>query len=137
MAEIQEARHAWQRWLLLICGWICVVLGVVGAFLPVMPTTPFLLLAAACFVRSSKRFYIWLVTHRWLGPLIRDYLDGGGIPLKAKVYAIGSMWIGGGISCWLVPNTYARLFVLINISLISLYILKQKTRPPRTQSAAE
>ena len=137
MAEIQEARHAWQRWLLLICGWICVVLGVVGAFLPVMPTTPFLLLAAACFVRSSKRFYIWLVTHRWLGPLIRDYLDGSGIPLKAKVYAIGSMWIGAGISCWLVPHLYARLFVLTSVSLVSLYILKQKTQPPRTQSAAE
>src|SRR3546814_8025854 len=59
-----------------------------GIFLPVLPTPPFLLLAAACFVRSSQRFYDWLVGHPRLGPWLRDYLEGNGIPLKGKVYAI-------------------------------------------------
>jgi methylthioribose-1-phosphate isomerase len=75
-----------------------VALGVIGIFLPVLPTTPFLLLAAACFVRSSKSFYLWLIHHRQLGPWIRDYLEGQGIPLKAKVYSIALMWLSIGLS---------------------------------------
>lgn len=115
------------RYALLTIGWLSVVLGVVGIFLPVLPTTPFLLLAAACFVRSSKRFYLWLVCHPKLGPWIRDYLDGNGLPLKAKVYSIGLMWASIGLSCYLVPMLWARLFMLSSAVLVSLYILKQKT----------
>ena len=74
--DIQPSRHRSVRYLLLAIGWLSVALGVIGIFLPVLPTTPFLLLAAACFVRSSRRFYIWLVTHPHLGPWIRDYLEG-------------------------------------------------------------
>lgn len=127
------ARHAEEhanptiRYALLTLGWLSVVLGVVGIFLPVLPTTPFLLLAAACFVRSSKRFYSWLVQHPRLGPWIRDYLDGQGLPLKAKVYSIALMWISIGFSCYLVPMLWARLFMLGSAVLVSLYILKQKT----------
>ena len=64
------------RYVLLTIGWLSVTLGVIGIFLPVLPTTPFLLLAAACFARSSPRFYQWLVEHPQLGPWIRDYLNG-------------------------------------------------------------
>ena len=67
-------------------AWLGVALGVIGIFLPVLPTTPFLLLAAACFARSSPRFYHWLVDHPRIGPWIRDYLQGNGIPFKGKVY---------------------------------------------------
>jgi len=105
------------------------VLGVIGIFLPVLPTTPFLLLSAACFVRSSRRVYLWLVTHPRLGPWIRDYLDGNGIPLRGKVWAIGLMWGGIGFSCWLVPLPWARLFMLTSAVLVTFYILRQKTRP--------
>ena len=125
--EYPEVRHAWLRWLLLGIGWISVALGVIGIFLPVLPTTPFLLLAAACFVRSSRRVYIWLVTHPRLGPWIRDYLDGHGIPLKAKVYAIGLMWASILLSCYLVPLLPARLFMLTSAVLVTAYILRQKT----------
>ncbi|SFP88851.1 hypothetical protein SAMN05216229_10781 [Geopseudomonas sagittaria] len=125
--EYPEVRHAWLRWLLLGIGWISVVLGVIGIFLPVLPTTPFLLLAAACFVRSSRRVYIWLVTHPRLGPWIRDYLDGEGIPLKAKAWAIGLMWASILLSCYLVPLLPARLFMLTSAVLVTVYILRQKT----------
>ncbi|MGQ7957206.1 YbaN family protein [Pseudomonas sp. SP16.1] len=127
--EIQESRHRGIRYLLLALGWLSVVLGVIGIFVPVLPTTPFLLLAAACFVRSSKRFYIWLVTHPRLGPWIRDYLDGQGIPLKGKVYALSLMWASIALSCYLVPLPWARAFMLTSAALVSLYILKQKTLP--------
>lgn len=125
--EYPEVRHAWLRWLLLGIGWISVALGVIGIFLPVLPTTPFLLLAAACFVRSSRRVYIWLVTHPRLGPWIRDYLDGEGIPLKAKAWAIGLMWTSILLSCYLVPLLPARLFMLTSAVLVTVYILRQKT----------
>ncbi|WP_282875384.1 YbaN family protein [Pseudomonas peli] len=125
---VQEQRNPVIRYVLLAIGWLSVALGVIGIFLPVLPTTPFLLLAAACFMRSSKRLYLWLVNHRQLGPWIVDYLEGQGIPLKGKVYAIGLMWLSIGLSCYLVPLFWARAFMLTSAVVVSLYILKQKTR---------
>jgi uncharacterized membrane protein YbaN (DUF454 family) len=124
---IREQRNPVIRFTLLAVGWLSVALGVMGIFLPVLPTTPFLLLAAACFMRSSKRFYLWLVNHRHLGPWIVDYLQGEGIPLKAKVYAICLMWLSIGVSSYLVPLFWARAFMLTSAVLVSVYILKQKT----------
>ncbi|OEO24226.1 hypothetical protein AX279_20650 [Pseudomonas sp. J237] len=121
-------RNPLVRYALLAIGWLSVALGVIGIFLPVLPTTPFLLLAAACFMRSSERFYLWLTSHPHLGPWIRDYLDGEGIPLKGKIYAISLMWLSIGFSCYLVPLFWARTFMLTSAVLVTLYILRQKTR---------
>lgn len=125
---VQEQRNPVIRYVLLAIGWLSVALGVIGIFLPLLPTTPFLLLAAACFMRSSKRFYLWLVNHRQLGPWIVDYLNGQGIPLKGKVYTISLMWLSIGLSCYLVPLFWARAFMLTSAVLVSLYILSRKTR---------
>src|SRR5690606_16612104 len=73
------------RWLLLGIGWLCVGLGAVGVVLPLLPTTPFLLLAAACFARASLRFYDWLLNTPVLGQYIEEYRAGLGIPLRAKI----------------------------------------------------
>lgn len=127
--KIKQSSNPAVRYALLAIGWLSVVLGVIGIFLPVLPTTPFLLLAAACFMRSSERFYNWLVMHPRLGPWIRDYLEGEGIPLKAKIYSISLMWISIGLSCYLVPMFWARLFMLSSAVCVSIYILRQKTRP--------
>ncbi len=129
--DIQEHRNPAIRYALLTLGWLSVALGVIGIFLPVLPTTPFLLLAAACFVRSSRSFYLWLIHHRQLGPWIRDYLEGQGIPLKAKVYSIALMWLSIGLSCYLVALPWAHLFMLSSALLVTLYILRQKTLPTR------
>ncbi|GFM49622.1 inner membrane protein [Pseudomonas cichorii] len=123
----RTSRHRLVRYLLVAVGWTSVGLGVIGIFLPVLPTTPFLLLAAACFARSSPRFYNWLVNHKRLGPWIRDYLAGNGIPLKGKVYAIGLMWVSISLSCYLVPLPWARGFMLASAVLVTIYILRQKT----------
>ncbi len=125
--DIPQQRNAVVRYALLTVGWLAVALGVVGIFLPVLPTTPFMLLAAACFVRSSERFYVWLVEHPRLGPWFRDYLEGNGIPLKGKAYTILTMWVSIGISCWLVPLVWARIAMLLSAALVTLYIVKQKT----------
>lgn len=124
---IVPVRSRALRYLLLAVGWLSLALGVIGIFLPVLPTTPFLLLSAACFVRSSRRVYLWLVGHPRLGPWIADYLDGKGLPLKAKVYAIMLMWAGIGFSCYLVPLIWARGFMLASAVLVSLYILTRPT----------
>src|SRR5512145_3292729 len=86
----QTSRHIKNRsfrWIVFMCGWGSIVAGVIGLFLPVVPTVPFLLLAAACFARSSERFHSWLVDHKYLGPMIRNYLSGSGMPLRAKISA--------------------------------------------------
>ncbi|TZG27899.1 YbaN family protein [Sphingomonas montanisoli] len=82
------------RWAWFALGWVMVGLGIIGAILPVMPTTIFLILAAGCFSRSSPRFEAWLLEHRWMGPPIRRWRENRAIPTKAKVLAIGSM-VGG------------------------------------------
>lgn len=125
--EPEEIRRPWLRLLLVGVGCLSVALGVLGIFLPVLPTTPFLLLAAACFLRSSRRLYHWLVSHPRLGPWVSDYLEGQGIPLKGKVWAIGLMWASILLSCYLVPLLYARLFMLTSAVLVTVYILRQKT----------
>ncbi len=72
------------RTLLIVCGTLCVGLAVVGIFVPILPTTPFLLLAAVCYARSSQRFLAWLLTNRWFGSYIKNYREGRGIPVSRE-----------------------------------------------------
>ncbi len=111
-------------------GCLSVVLGVIGIFLPIMPTTPFLLLAAACFARSSQRFYHWLMNNRWFGPYLRYYTEGLGIPLKIKVRVIGLLWLTMGTSIiFFVPILWLK-FAMAGVALgASAYIWLQPTAP--------
>lgn len=116
------------RVLLMFVGWLSVVLGVLGIFLPVLPTTPFLLLAAACFVRTSPRFYDWLVRHPKLGKYVIYYLDGKGIPKKAKVYTLVVLWSTMFITAFvLLDSTIVRVILPTIGLLVSIYILRQPT----------
>lgn len=118
------------RMMLIVCGWLAIVAGVIGIFLPLMPTVPFLLLAVACFARSSERFHTWLVEHNHLGPLIRDYLSGSGIPLKAKILAVGMVWISFPASTFLfVEALWLKLLLMATAIGITLYLLSLPTLP--------
>lgn len=80
------------RTFLVILGGLSLVLGLLGIFVPLLPTTPFLLLAAALWVRSSPRLYAWLLSHRRLGPYIRNFRENRAIPLRAKILSVTLLW---------------------------------------------
>ncbi|MDX1695507.1 MAG: YbaN family protein [Ketobacteraceae bacterium] len=112
------------RWTLLSVGWVAIVLGVIGIFLPLLPTTPFLLLAAACFARSSARFHSWLLNHKYLGPYIHLYLDGKGIPFKAKCYIISVLWITMAISIYMVPIIGVKILLAVIATCVTIYLVR-------------
>lgn len=105
--------------LLFSLGWLCVGLGAVGVFLPLLPTTPFLLVAAWAFARTSPRFRNWLVSHRVFGRYVSDWQEQGAIPMHGKILAIGMMsasliWVVGwsGLSAWITGAIALCLFAV-------------------------
>jgi len=95
------------RVLFFIGGWVSLILGCVGIILPLLPTTPFILLAAYCFSRSSERLHQWLITHPQMGPLIRDWQQDGSISKTAKTKATV-----------LIIGTFAVTFAVVNVGLM-------------------
>lgn len=97
------------RYLFVAAGVVSLVVGVIGIFLPVLPTTPFILLAAACFARGSARFHDWLLAHRLTGPLIREWYLHQSIPRRIKRWAYGLMAVSFGSSILLVPALWLKV----------------------------
>ena len=123
-----RARGTWIRILLIIAGTFFVGLGIVGIFVPVLPTTPFLLLAAACYARSSQRFYSWLLNNKWFGNYIRNYLERKGVPLKVKVLTVTLLWITIGFSVAFAVQTLVARLILVLIAIgVSIHILSIRT----------
>lgn len=117
------------KWLLISIGLLCTGLGIIGIFVPLLPTTPFLLLAAACFARSSERFHTWLIEHNHLGPMISGYLDGSGIPLRAKRIAITLVWLTlGSSTLLLVKPIWAQGILLLLAIGITWYLWQLPVR---------
>jgi uncharacterized membrane protein YbaN (DUF454 family) len=103
-------------------GTLCLAIGIVGIFTPILPTTPFLLLAAFCYLRGSARFHRWLMNNRVFGGYIGSYTEGSGIPLKLKVFTIALLWVTIGISIWLVSNMIVTAILLVVAVGVSLHI---------------
>ena len=117
------------RFFLLGLGLFFTGLGVAGIFIPLLPTTPFLLLAAACFARSSERFHNWLTEHEQLGPFIKGYLDGSGVPMRAKIVALTLIWLTLPISAlMLLSNPWLKMLALILAVSLTVYIFNLPTR---------
>ncbi len=124
-----------KRTLLVASGTLCVILGIFGIFLPVLPTTPFLLLAAFCYARSSKRYYTWLMTNRWFGQYIRNYHEGRGISLKQKVFTILFMWVAIGHAAGFVVTLWWLKLILIGIAIgVAIHLISIKTLQPKEQN---
>lgn len=113
-----------------IClGGLFLGLGIAGIFLPLLPTTPFLLLSAALWLRSSPRLYQWLLNHKRLGPYIRDFMEHKAIPLRVKIISVSLVWLTLLYCALFVARVWwlSVLFVLLAVG-ISWHILSYKTR---------
>jgi uncharacterized membrane protein YbaN (DUF454 family) len=109
-------------------GTFFLALGIVGIVLPILPTTPFLLLAAACYARGSRRFYDWLLGNRVFGRYIRNYREGRGITFRDKAVSIGLLWLTILFSVLLVVRNLWVKIVLIAIAVgVSTYLLAIRT----------
>lgn len=118
-----------MRWLYLVAGIVSLALGVVGIFVPVLPTTPFVLLAAACFARSSPRFHEWLLRHRVMGPIIREWEAHRAMPPGVKPWAYAVMAVTFGISIAVVPALWHRLMLLTIALILAFFIWRIPVRP--------
>jgi len=116
------------RYILLFSGVLFLFLGIIGVFIPILPTTPFLLLSAACFARSSKKFYHWLLTNKWFGSYIKNYHEGKGITLLVKIIVISLLWmtILGSI-LFISPHFWMKIVPIMIAFLVSLHIILIKT----------
>lgn len=120
------------RHLLLAAGFVFVGCGIAGLVLPVLPTTPFMLLAAACFARSSPRFHRWLLHHRTFGPTVREWESHRAIPFRTKLWAIGLMSATLAVSIVFFvkpPWLKAALAVFGVVLAVWLYRVPSRDRP--------
>lgn len=120
-----------KKGIFVICGTLCVVLAVLGMFLPVLPTTPFLLLAAFLYSRSSEKFYNHLLNNRWCGEYLRNYRDGRGIAAKQKVITIAILWATMAYGIWFVGSAiWISLILLAIASGVTIFLITVKTYKP-------
>ena len=116
------------RYLLIILGTVFLGFGIIGIFLPILPTTPFLLLTAACYARSSKRFYNWLMNNKWFGSYLKNYREGRGIPLIFKIFTLTLLWFTILTSIYFVINNFWIELILLIIAIgVTIHIITIKT----------
>ena len=126
--EKRKTTGKFSKLALILAGSVFLVLGILGIFLPLLPTTPFLLLAAACYFRSSERFYNWLINNKWLGSYIKDYREKKSIPIKIKVITLSILWLAIGYSVFFVVNIFLLKVILILIATgVTIHILSLRT----------
>lgn len=118
-----------KRRLLIGAGTLSTGLGIIGIFVPILPTTPFLLLAAACYMRSSERFYQWLINNRILGAYVRNYIEDKGMPVKIKMFTILLLWLTIALTIVFGVQNIVIKIVLICIAVgVTAHIALIKSR---------
>ena len=135
---MQKIKNKPLRIILAILGTLFVMLGIIGIFLPLLPTTPFLLLAAFCYAKSSQRFYDWLMTNRWCGSYIKNYRERRGISLKIKILSISMLWITIAISAvFAVKLLTVRVVLFLIVAGVTWHILSFKTLKQKGNDSAK
>ncbi|MDZ7721464.1 MAG: YbaN family protein [candidate division KSB1 bacterium] len=121
-------KYSLRNILLVSAGLISFVLGAVGVVLPLLPTTPFLLLSAACFIRSSDRLYSWLIGHRYFGEYIRRYREHRAVTRRNKIVSISLLWIVISISAFTaVQSWWLRGLLFVIATGVTVHILSLNT----------
>lgn len=124
----QLSPNKYVRVMLMIGGTFFVLIGMIGVVLPILPTTPFLLLAAACYSKSSKRCHDWLLTNRVFGNYIHNYLKGDGIPIRVKLSATAFLWITISISAFFfVEILFVRILLYVIAAGVTIHIMTLRT----------
>ncbi len=117
-----------KRILFIVAGTICLGLGALGIILPLLPTTPFLLLTAACYMRGSDRMYQWLLNNKWFGKYIRNYREGKGIPLRGKISALVLLWTTISFTAIFIINIdVIRVTLFLIAAIVSIYLIRLPT----------
>ncbi len=120
-----------QKILFLTGGGICVLCALIGIFIPVLPTTPFLLLAVFFFARSSEKAHQWLLHNRWFGGYIRRYHEGRGIALRDKIITLTLLWLTILLTAiLLVENNWVRLIMVVMAAGVTTHLVRTKTYRP-------
>jgi uncharacterized membrane protein YbaN (DUF454 family) len=129
-SKIQIANTpAFVRYGYLILGVILAGIGFLGIFLPLLPTTIFLILASACFMRSSPQANEWLRNHKWLGAYLRNYQDKTGLTIKSKIIYIVILWLSIGFSAMVLTNDFGIQVILFIIAVgVTLHLITIKTQ---------
>ncbi len=123
LMKIKKHKNIYKL-LLIITGSLFLVLGTIGIVVPVLPTTPFLLLTALCYAKSSEKFYNWLINNRVFGTYIKNYRDGKGIPVRVKLFAISLLWVAILISAFFaVENNALKILLIVIAILVSIHII--------------
>jgi len=128
-AEFKQPSNKFLKYLLAAFGLISLVLGVIGIFIPLLPTTPFLLLSAALFMRSSKRLYNWLLNHKYLGKYLKNYLHHKTISIGSKITSLSLLWITIATSVLFFTEKLIFKIVLLTIAIaVTIHILSFKSK---------
>ena len=119
------------RAVLWLVGSVALVLGAIGVVVPGLPTTPFVLLAAACYAKASPRLHAWLLNHRWTGPMLRDWERDHRLTWRTKAVAVGSMVVMVSLSVWHFHDRGAVQFALLATGAVGAWVvLRIPTRKP-------
>jgi len=116
------------RALFFVAGSVFLALGAIGIVVPVLPTTPFLLLSLACYCKSSKRMTHWMLNNRYFGNYILNYKEGKGIPLKTKLFAITILWVTLVYSAiFITPILIAQMILFAVATAVTLHLVRLPT----------
>ena len=110
-------------------GLLALGLGIIGVFLPVMPTVPFLLVALFCFERSSKKYHDMILNNKYFGKVLKDYYEGKGLTISVKIKAILFLSCGIGFSFYKVQHLHLRIMLVVIWLGVTIHIILLKTKP--------
>lgn len=127
--KVKSLKPSLIRYAYLVSGFLLVAIGVIGIFLPILPTTIFLILASACFVKSSPKANEWLRNNKYLGPYLKNYQDGTGLTIRSKIFTLLFLWSSILFSAYYFTEEFYIRIILLAIAVgVSIHIITIKTK---------
>ena len=123
-----SSRALLGRIMWVVTGTFFLVIGLIGIAIPLLPTTPFLLLAAACYLRGSWRMYSWLLGNRLFGKYLKDYYEKKGVPIRAKIGSVIFLWCTISLSIMIIGDLILGIVLVIVAAGVTLHLALLKTR---------